>query len=161
MKPDQVSVQIWMSTTGWQMQIVGKGGSYGRGHYPEIPVPFSHQADVTFQIIRTPQASFSTNVPFCAQANVTQPTVCDTVFTPGAGGRQQLTVHDANPVKQVYNYVLNFDNNYPPLDPIFNNGGNGKTGGFTSTSTLLIAMAVMLALIIGLIFAWRGGPARR
>lgn len=155
MKADQDLVQIWMEPNGWQMQIMGKGDPHPPGHYDKIVVQPGDTDNVTFQIVKTPHASFATNAPFCAQANAPKPTACDPVFTHVTVVGQKLTVLDTNPVKQDYNYVLNFTN-YPQLDPIFNNGGNGKGA---STSILLLATALLLAVVVGLFFAWRGGPA--
>ena len=154
-------VNIWLDDHGaWQMEVVGQGQG-GPKHYPTINVNKGDQDTVTFNIVKNTPATFAPTGTFCAQANVTKPSICGGPFTlaPNAPpSKTRLVIYDANsdPEPLNYVYVLNFNNGVNQLDPIFNNGGNGRF--ITSTSTMLIASAIILALIVGLIFVWRGGP---
>lgn len=155
------TVNIWLDGQGiWQMEVKGHGQG-GPKHYPPINVNKGDQDTVTFNIVKNTPATFAPTGTFCAQANVTKPSICGGPFTldPHAHStKTTLVIDDANsdPGPLNYVYVLNFNEGVNQLDPIFNNGGKGRS--LTSTSTMLIAAAIILAVIVGLIFAWRGGP---
>lgn len=166
---DNTSVNLAMENSVWMMQVDNNSWKVPK-QYDPIVVPKGHQDKVTFNVL-TPGITFATKQsnptlpsnPFCAQVGTSgKPTKCVGPFFPyddPSTSPPRLVILDRNsdPAQLNYVFVLNFNNGVKQLDPIFNNGGNGRTGGMTSTSTLLIAAVVILALIIGLIFAFRGG----
>jgi hypothetical protein len=153
---DNISVNLSMENSVWQMQV-NKGSRNGPGKYETINVIKTHHGDITFDI-QTAGITFASNNPFCAEANVPKPTKCGGPFqVVSPGGKAKLNVQDTNtdPHPVNYAYVLNFSNGVNQLDPIINNGGNGKSPPFASP--VLLVAALLLALVIGIIFAWRGG----
>lgn len=163
---DNTSVNLAMENSVWMMQVDNNAWK-GPKQYDAIVVPKGHKDDVTFNV-QTKGITFAPKQnnptlainPFCAQVTSGKPTKCVGPFPyddPGTAPR--LVVHDQNSDGKPldYVYVLNFNNGVSQLDPIFNNGGNGRF--MTSTSTILIAAAIILALIVGLIFALRGGKS--
>ena len=141
----------------WQMSMNG-GKSKGPGEYPTVDVPAKETGTVTYTIKHPGSIAFAQTNAFCAQAGLNKPgNSCDGQFTYTGGGTTTLVVNDANTAAGKYTYVINFNDNTPQLDPIFNNGGNGvyhPGPGFSATQ-VLEATFVILVIIVVAFFAWR------
>jgi hypothetical protein len=141
----------------WEMSLNG-GKAKGRGDYPVVYVPAKETGTVTYTIAHPGSIAFAQTNTFCAQAGLNKPTgSCDGQFTYTGAGTTKLVVTDANTAAGKYTYVINFNDNTPQLDPIYNNGGNGifNPGPAFSASYIAGAAIVILVLVVIAVFAWR------
>ena len=142
----------------WQMSK-DDGPPKSKGDYPVIDVPAKQTGTVTYTIRHPGSITFAQTNTFCAQAGLNKPTpttTCDTQFKYQGEGTTTLTVTDANTAAGKYTYVINFNDNTPQLDPIYNNGGNGVSGhpGFGATQVFEAAFVILVIVVVAF-FAWR------
>lgn len=149
-----IPVQANGNFSQWNMSLNG-GSNNGPNSYPQISVTGSNST-VTFTIVNPNGIQFNTTNPIYVKAGTDKPgTSVDSQFTAAVSADTHgnpnavLTVTDSNATAGSYNYVLNFQNNIPQLDPIMNNGGPGyRNYDYVWLAVGAVALIAIVVLIL-------------
>jgi len=139
----------------WNMSMNASGNGQGPGNYKHIEVNVGNTATITFKIVDPQGITFApnnppTSSPIYIQSGTSKPVSgVDPQFQPvvlatnGPDAGIKLTVPDSNTTAGAYTYQLNFVG-APPLDPIVDNGGPGKSMDW---AVIVLGIALLAAVV--------------